>query len=81
MITNNEKLINIENKIFEILNNNQVTSDEFQKIMDDISYQKEQAYLLFSKKDGSNNVMRTIIESVNIDIDENQLFRSRVSFL
>lgn len=81
MITNNEKLINIENKILEIFNDEHITNDEFQKIIDDISYQKEQAYLVFSKKDGSNNVMRTIIESVNIDIDENQLFRSRVSFL
>lgn len=81
MITNNEKLINIENKILEIFNNNQVTSDEFQKIIDDISYQKEHAYLVFSPKDDSNSVMRTIIDSVNIDIDEEQLFRSRVSFL
>ncbi len=81
MITNNEKLINIENKILEIFNNNQVTSDEFQKIIDDISYQKEHAYLVFSQKDDSNSVMRTIIDSVNIDIDEEQLFRSRVSFL
>lgn len=47
LITNNEKLINIENKILEIFNNNQVTSDEFQKIIDDLKKYKSKAYLIF----------------------------------
>ena len=47
MITNNEKLINIENKILEIFNNHQVTSDEFQKIIDDLKKYKSKAYLIF----------------------------------
>ena len=42
-----EKVREVENKIVEILNNNQVTSDEFQKIIDDLKKYKSKAYLIF----------------------------------
>ena len=49
LTAHNSKIEDVENKIIELLNDNKLTNDEFDQIINDLIFQKNNAYLIFEK--------------------------------
>lgn len=63
------KVYNIANNIIDLLNQNKVTSNEFEKIISVLFYQKNSAHLIFSKTNEKYNSIQTIPDKLSFSID------------